>query len=82
MTHAKRKHRNTFLLRKPVSNKEQMVTLSTAVPIITTERELSYYDEHTKTGSCLWFVPQKQNQLCVTLLALVQETVYFRCKSH
>ena len=59
-----------------------MVTRSTAVPVITTERELSYYDEHLKTGSCVWFVPQKQNRLCLTLSALVQETVHFRCKSH
>jgi len=58
-----------------------MVTLST-VPVITAERDLSYYDEHLKTGSCVWFVPQKQNQLYLTLLALVQATIYCHCNSH
>jgi hypothetical protein len=49
-----------------------MVTLRTTVPVIIAERELSYYDEHIKTGSYVSFIPQKQSQLCLTLLDLVR----------
>lgn len=46
-----------------------MVTVWTTVPVITTERELSYYDEHFRTGSCVWFVPQKSSMSHIVSLS-------------